>query len=374
MPKEVKEMFKCPVCEKNLSRRDLLKRHLQTVHHLEGKELEEALPPRKKSGRHKQKKPAEIFQDVRLIAEEVLRALPNRTRLKVRPQKKGSLKSETWLLEFSDLHYGLRVKSVEVGGLSEYNTKVAEERLSYLAETIIRILEYYPNKPRELVIALLGDMIDNSVMRGNQQASVEFGAITQTMLASELVTDFIVSLSRYFPVIRCYGIYGNHGRLTRSPIDSHPAENFDSLVYYIIKDRIKKMKNISLEYTEAQHMIIKVNDWKFWLEHGDSVRSWMGIPFYGSQREKARIGQMLSIAREQADYTLMGHHHNRASFDGIFLNGAFVGGDIYSIGRLRRMSIPTQVLLGVNKSHGVIWERPIQLIDKPQEMPIKIYE
>jgi len=373
--KEVIIAYPCPICGKKLSRRNHLKRHLREVHKLSDDKIEATMPAKQVVDR-KAKKPTkeEVLVNINEMAEKVLQGLPDRNRLRVTKPRKNGLKPETWLLEFSDLHYGLRVKSVEVGGLSEYNAKLSVERLSYLAETMGRVLEYYPNKPREFVIAFLGDMVDNSIMRGNQQASVEFGVVTQTMLVSELITDFIIAMSKYFPKIRCYGVYGNHGRLTRSPIDSHPAENFDRLVYYIVKDRIKGMKNITFEYTEAQHMIVEVNKHTFWMEHGDSIRSWMGIPFYGSQREKANIGQMLSIAGQHAEYILMGHHHNLAIFDGVFINGAFVGGDIYSIGRLRRMSIPVQILMGINKAHGVVWHRPIQLIDKPYEMHVKVYK
>ena len=375
---EMSKMFKCPIpkCKATFSRRDGLKRHLVGPEGLSESDAIKLMPPKKVPERKTKKETKEqTIKNCQQVADMVLEELPTRERLKVAIKKRGTLKPETWLLEFSDLHYGQIVKPIEVGGLAEYNTAVAKERLEYLVKVLVRILEYYPNPPKELVIAFLGDMIDNSVMRGNQQASIEFGAITQTMLVSELITDFIVSLSKYFPKIRCYGVYGNHGRLMRSPTDAHPSESFDKMAYYIVKNRIKGMKNITLEYTEAQHMIFRANGWKFWMEHGDTVRGWMGIPFYGGQREKARISDILGKFKEQADYVLLGHHHEEATLtgQGIFFNGSFVGGDLYSIGRLRRMSIPTQSLIGINDAHGVVWTRSIQLIDKPREMKIKIY-
>jgi hypothetical protein len=210
-------------------------------------------------------------------------------------------------------------------------------------------------------------------MRGNQQASIEEGVIAQTILVSELITDFIVSLTRYFPKIRCYGVYGNHGRLTKSPMDSHPCENFDKMVYYIIKERIKGLQGVSLEYTEAQHMIVQIGEKKFWLEHGDTIRSWAGIPFYGGKREKANIADILSPFRESADYILVAHHHTRAIFEDIFFNGSFVGGDLFSIGRLRRMNLPSQNLFGVNGKRGVVWERPLALAEPFTVNPVTIY-
>lgn len=308
------------------------------------------------------------------ITDLILKKLPQRQRLKVKPPRKGDLKPEVWLLEFSDLHYGSRVKPVEVGGLSEYNPVIAKQRLEYLAETMIRLLEYYPARPTELVIACLGDVVEGAIMRGNQQSSIEFGIVDQSILVSELLTDFIVSLSKYFHHIRFYGVPGNHGRLTKGVTDSHPRENLDRMVYYIVKERIKPMHDITVDYTEAQHMIVQIGEKKFWLEHGDTVRAWTGIPFYGGKREKANIADILAQFGQHADYMLVGHHHNPAIFEGLFYNGSFVGGDLFSIGRLRRMSLPSQNLFGINPKRGMVWYRPINLVEDLQPESVKIYQ
>ncbi len=313
-------------------------------------------------------------KDIRSIADMVIGDMGKRERLKPVVEKKTSLKPESWVLQDGDWHYGLKVNPVEVGGLSEYNIRIAKERREQLATSIVRMLDYHPNPPSELVIVFQGDMVDGSVLRGNQQSNIEFGVVKQVMDASELMTDFIVFLSRYFSRIRCYGVFGNHARLTKNPTDAHHADNFDVLTYYIVKERIKGMKGISLDYTEAQHMIVKINGYNFWCEHGDTVRSWMGIPFYGSIRERANIQEILNLYSEKADYVLMGHHHDRAIFKNVHINGSFVGGDIYSVGMLRRMSLPVQNLFGVSSKHGVVWERQLKLVENIKEQHIKIYE
>jgi hypothetical protein len=216
-------------------------------------------------------------------------------------------------------------------------------------------------------------MIENAIMRGNQMASIEMGITGQIMYVSELILDYIIALSKYFPSIKCYGVYGNHGRITSSPTDSHPSDNFDKLVYWLVQERIKGMSGISMEFTEAQHMIININGWNCWLEHGDTIKGWAGIPFYGGTREKSNLGQMLDIVQSRADYMFVAHHHRNAEFDNIVFNGSFVGGDIYSIGRLRRMAIPVQMLMGISKKHGIVWTRPISLIDNLRDMKAKIY-
>lgn len=343
----------CPECDKGYADRSGYRYHYRKTHtnKIEKGEIDECAD----------------------IVGKVLDSIPRRKRISAPRVRKGELKPETWVLMFSDLHFGQLVKGVEVGGLSEYSPDIAMQRISVLQEKLIRFLAYHPNKPDELVIAFLGDIVDGSILRGNQQSNIKFGVVDQVIGVSHLIEDFIVNLSKYFPRIRCYGVYGNHARLTPNPKDAHPNENFDRMLYWIIQDRIKDMKGISMEYTDAQHMIVRVAEHLFWFEHGDTVRSWMGIPFYGSQREKGHIQEIMSMFHERADYVLMGHHHNHASFGGIFLNGSFVGGDIFSIGRLRRMSMPVQSLLAVNNKHGIVWERPIKLLEKDSIKP-KIYK
>ena len=349
--KEANGRIICPECSKDFSDRSGFRYHWKTTH---------------------EKIKKEVLDNVKEIAEKVIAELPKLKRLEPPKIRKGDLKPESWVVELSDWHYGQLVKAVEVGGLSEYSPAIARERLAFLAERIIRFLEYHPNKPYELVITTLGDMVDGSILRGNQQSNIEFGVCQQVIEAVEIISDFIIMLSGYFPRIRFYGVYGNHARLTPNPKDAPPAENFDLLMYHFIQQRLKGLKDISVDYTQSQHMIVEINKHNFWLDHGDTVRGWAGYPYYGADRQKNNVMAMLSMFKERAHYMLMGHHHRFGWFNDIIANGSFVGGDLYSIGKLRRMGIAEQVLFAVNDRHGVVWVRPIKL-SEPVKEQIKIY-
>ncbi len=314
-------------------------------------------------------------EDIKDVVEKVFEKTEERKRLNPKFIAGNKLKSEKWLQIFSDLHYGLNVDKVEVGGLGHYNTKTSRERLEYLINVIGRILEYYPNRPEELYIAFLGDNIENAYMQPNQQSRISIGICQQIIEVEEILIDYIIALSEYFPVIKIFAIVGgNHGRMGKKRNDASPTDNFEYVIYNHMSKRLENMKDIYFNYTSAKHMIVEINDWTFWLEHGDTVRSWMGMPFYGMKREKSNINDMLSKFREHADYLLAGHFHTKANFEDIFMNGSFVGGDAYSIGDLRRMDLPYQKLLGVNKKHGIVWDRNLCLIDDPRKLEIKIYK
>ena len=319
-------------------------------------------------------KEEEIFENVKKISEEVLVKLNKRDRLKPL-MKKGNLKPEKWLLLFSDIQYGLNVNPIEIGGLGFYSPKIARERMQYLITTLIEFLKYFPNRPEELYIACLGDNIENAYMRDNQQSEIEFGICEQMIEVEEMFLDMIIALSKYFPVIKIFAVVGgNHGRMGKKKNSASPTDNFEYLLYHYLEKRLEGMKDIYFNYTKARHMIVKINDWNFWLEHGDTCKSWAGIPFYGLKREMANINAMLRKFHEQADFLLAGHFHTKANFEEIYMNGSFPGGDAYSVGDLRRMDFPYQKLLGVNKKHGVVWDRNICLIDDPRKLKIKIYK
>lgn len=349
----------CPICQQTFAFRSGFRRHYNKVHR------GDYIP--------KTAKEEELMVNVKKIAQEVVGILPKLKRLSPPVIRKGELKNETWVVLVSDLHYGQLVKAIEVGGLSEYSSIIARERLEKLAQTIIRILEYHPNKPSEIVIACLGDIVDGSILRGNQQSNIEFGVVKQVIEGVELMSDFIVLLSGHFKKIRFYGVYGNHARLTPNPKDSPPQENFDLMLYHFVQQRFKGVKDISIDYTEAQHMIVKVEGYNLWLEHGDTVRGWAGYPYYGADRERNNITAILNLFNEKADYVLLGHHHRLAFFNNIIGNGSFVGGDLFSVGRLRRLNLPEQALCSFNQNHGLVWIRPIRLAE-PKDMNVKIYE
>jgi len=162
--------------------------------------------------------------------------------------------------------------------------------------------------------------------------------------------------------------------MTKAPQDAIPEDNFDNMVYYIIKKQLMGMKGISFSYKpEVQHLIVEINKNLFWIQHGDTIRAWAGIPFYGADREKKNINTMLGKFDIHIPYVLTAHYHTPAEFNDIIMNGSFVGGDTYSVGRLRRMSIPSQNLHGVDDKHGIVWTRRLQLVDKPDKKQVKIY-
>ena len=71
------------------------------------------------------------------------------------------------------------------------------------------------------------------------------------------------------------------------------------------------------------------------------------------------------MTRVHHDFTLCGHFHQAAeqstNFGKVIVNGSFVGGDVYSIKNLQKMTLPEQKIFGINDTHGITWRYDLDL-------------
>jgi len=59
--------------------------------------------------------------------------------------------------------------------------------------------------------------------------------------------------------------------------------------------------------SESPTMIVKHARKNFLLNHGDSVKGWSGVPFYGIERHFRRLHSLYNMI---IDFELMAHFHN----------------------------------------------------------------
>jgi hypothetical protein len=107
----------------------------------------------------------------------------------------------------------------------------------------------------------------------------------------------------------------------------------------------------------------------FLLLHGDTIKGWNGLPYYGIDRADSRLKNMLASKGQYFRYMCLGHHHNPADIDSPsgekILNGTMVGGSDFSINILHTSSRPSQWYFGVQPKKGITWRYKI-LLDEEQ--------
>lgn len=279
------------------------------------------------------------------------------------PTKK--LSEEDWVQLISDVQAGQTVDVRETGGLGRFDTRILLQELEMLSRTIPRIIAYHANRPRRVWFFLLGDMIEGSTIFAGQLRSIGMNTVRQVLWVVENISRLIAGAAAAFQEVVVVGVPGNHGRIGFKGVNS-PMDNLDYLTYQFIQERLQSIPNVTCRFSESWHQLVEIQRHRFLLVHGEDVPAWMNIPFYGALRSESRQ-QKLFFPRG-FHYLVLAHHHQRAIFSNVIMNGCWPGGSEFSLKRLQLGGPPEQLLFAVHRKWGITWYRPLKL-RPPQPAP-----
>jgi len=123
---------------------------------------------------------------------------------------------------------------------------------------------------------------------------------------------------------------------------------------YINDNRVEMYVNTS------PYGIREILGWKFLHSHGDDVKSWNQISYYGLKRRFANIKELYENSGG-FDYWLNAHTHKPAYIDQTLTNGSIIGLNEYSLAKFGNKSPISQKFFGVNKEYGVNGVYDLQL-------------
>jgi hypothetical protein len=311
------------------------------------------------------------------------------------PRKKPKIVDELACLHLGDWHFCEVVDIQDTGGLAEYNNEIALRRLQHLAETTVDIcqnkLKGY--RLKKLLVILLGDMVSTEIH--DLLVNTPDTAVDSLLTALFLLGQFFHDLAANFHEVEVVGVTGNHGRLQQEKRYKQRYANWDFVLFQMLGLMLMNQPNIKFDIPKSIFTIKNIGGWDWVIFHGDPVRSWMGIPFYGIVRSLKNIRDLLELARskkeredlmrEQArlqqefekvrkwwqeqgyrfDYGAMGHFHTSGSLDigagELFMNGAGIGTTDFSIGKMLIGSEPHHWLHGIHHEQGVSWRYNLHL-------------
>jgi len=299
---------------------------------------------------------------IRVLKDEA-RALPKVDVMWEPPSQKVT--QETAVLLFSDPHIGEIVDKDVVCGFGEYDFAMFNKRLKFLARSIrsiiVRKLTGY--KIDKLCIFELGDMVSGRIHDELIENSEDI--IFQIMNGAFVTAQFVLELAQMFPEIEIDGVPGNHGRLAQKKYYKKRYTNWDFVFYQFLGMFLANNPRIKCNFPKSFFIIKKVRGWTFLLIHGDSIRGWMGIPWYGIERMMWKLGDLLKDKGIKIDYRVLGHFHNTGELDRasgeIIINGSMIGGTEYSLMSMGEFNRPTQLFFGVHTEIGVTWRYPLRL-------------
>lgn len=243
-----------------------------------------------------------------------------------------------FLLQWSDLHGCEQVSLEQTNGLNEYGWDTMVARHWKMREAILSFKRHRPYPVSRLTIVPGGDMVSGDIhdeLRETNQRVLTEAAVD----IGEFAADWITSLASEFPEVVVDGmVVGNHGRRTRKPQAKNVHDNFDWMVYEILRIRLGGLPNVRVatgpdgRTKRARHQFIKIAGKQLCVWHGDGVRSTMvGVPWGGITRRCNELQKQYEQFGK-IDHFLIHHWHEPHLVQNrrILVNGSVKGADEFT--------------------------------------------
>lgn len=291
------------------------------------------------------------------VAVDIIREITPHINFKPKALKKGSFgdgHEEVAVLNISDAHFG------------RYSPQRMQQKVDELYSVLLKLVHIHRRAYRikTLVINLIGDLVDGESIYASQSHEQKFYLMEQIYTyGSPMLCNLFNQLSNEFEEIIINTVPGNHGRSGISRSNNPNVElNYDSMFYEQMKAATSSNPRISWNICWSWYQVIGILGWNFLLTHGDKIRSWMNIPFYGIINKGMRWKGSMP---EDFDYMCIAHFHTTYEFKWnnfrAFGNGTWMDNDDFALGELGMDSATEQTLFGVSKKRGVTWKRHIDL-------------
>ena len=282
------------------------------------------------------------------------------------PKHDATKHTESLVLHISDEHADQVVEPHRVGGMEQYNFKVALARAERLVENTISVststLSNY--QFNELWILAYGDHVNGEIHDSTNHSEFR-NAFDNSIAVGQMHALMIRDLAPYFPVIKVLYLSGNHGRRSQKKNYHAPKDNWDYLVARTAEMLCTNIQNVEFLIPDSFSYTFEINGWNFCAFHGDDVKSWNSIPHYGIERKTRRLTAVHSSQGRQLHYFVMGHFHSRAITEHpageVIMNGTWRATDEFSYDSLGLVTKPSQLLHGVSKRYGVSFRFPLYM-------------
>ena len=321
---------------------------------------------------------------------------------------------ESAVLMLSDIHYDEIIKLEETQGLGFYNKYVAARRIQQIVDSVIRITTKqfrHAYSFKTLHVFGLGDWVSGTIHEELVRTG-QSNIINQSYGLAYILYQAILELAQVFPTVKMHIIGGNHPRFDKKPYFKEKYANWDTVVGYTLATMLKNQKNVEFNIPLSIIDTVEIENHIFLIMHGDSVRSYGIMPYYGLQRAASQIelikgGQFKEAFRETKrdieemrkgfdvnnleklsqsdiaayikltekiiqkilksganliDKICIGHFHDDSTLlnERILINGSVVGPNEYALAKFMG-NRPVQRFFGVHHEKGKSWEFSLRL-------------
>jgi hypothetical protein len=300
---------------------------------------------------------------------KVVPSLPVLKRTWRPPKRKEEGPFETAVQFLSDWHAYEYVSAERTRGLNEYTPEIMCQRAGQLVASHTSIHQKLSRggyRFPELVLMLGGDFAPGTIHDLERHA---YGTnITQAVMGCAwLLAQVIRSLSQLYETVYIVGVGGNHGRLpdAKRKQMKDPQRTWDWIIYQMVSWMLHDQKNLKFWFPDAWAAQVEIRGWNFLLNHGDDIKSWGGIPWYGIQRRTDKTLALEGGRGNVIHYQMLAHFHASTNIPHpageTFVNGSMIGGTEFSVDSLGSSDPPKQLMLMVHEKRGVTSRWPLRL-------------
>lgn len=282
------------------------------------------------------------------------------------PQKDRRRKGEeTAIAVLSDWQLGKKTPT--------YSSEVCEERIELFTKKASNIVDIQrlDHPVKKIALFFVGDMIEGELIFPGQAWHIDSSLYQQVTIDGPRIMMATVNwASSMFEEVDVYAVPGNHGYLGgRSRKDMHPESNADRMLYQICSQltEANEYENVNWHVAEDWWYVADLGDkCRFFLLHGEDVRSYSGIPWYGWTRKVMGTTSMERIWPEMSyDHMVAGHFHTPVSIyiNGrrLWINASTESHNPYAARALSAAGEPAQWLLFSKPGRGVTAEYLVDL-------------
>lgn len=309
------------------------------------------------------------------LADEMQALISPFTELPEQPVRVKSGKNiiqEHLVMHLSDEHADEIVIPEKVGELENYNFDVALCRAEKYIDTVINFTQKTMSNYDFPVLHILsnGDHVSGEI-HGAVNHSYYRNMFKNSLAVGQMHALMIRDLAPYFKQINVLCLSGNHGRRSAKKNYEGAHDNWDYLVHQIAKLHCGNLKNVNFTIPDAWSANLDINGHGFCVSHGDDIKSWNSIPYYGIERKTRRLVSLNAAQGKQIKYFVFGHFHTCSGFSDLdgetLVNGAWLATNPYAYESFSSFREPSQLIHGVHKDQGISWRMHVKLKDFESE-------
>jgi len=312
---------------------------------------------------------ADSAEKIRTKIYEIAETSPAPPKWTVRINKGGGKQRDVAMMNWSDWHWGEVVKPEEIGGVNEYNSVIARQRVTRLVESSIDIIQNHMpcGKSEGIVICLGGDMINGIIHPELEQTNDDY-VLSSLLDLQDAIVWGLEAMADVFGKIFVPCVVGNHGRTTLKPrMKGRVYTNYEWNLYSQLERYFRNDKRIHIFVPGETDAYFTVAGHRFLLTHGDSLGVRGGDGIIGAlgpiMRGAIKTGRSEARIGRDFDTIVMGHWHQYISIPGIIVNNCLKGYDDFARLALRApATAASQALWGIHPKWGITsrWEVYVQ--------------